>query len=628
MMRHSALGAVAVFVFGALPPPARSGLCLGLRQPTIAPAELLAFIEIPAGGRVKYEVDAPSGRLVASRTLPDSLAYPANYGMLPCTRGGDGDPLDVLVLSEVPLEPGSLILVRPVGVLPMRDNDEQDDKILAVPLPAVDARGRAVTDVEQLPAMPLAQIRRFFTVYKGPTAGVLLAPWEGATSALATVRSAMARALATRPDTAVVRTAFITAATPADNIDSPAVYHGPDGLHWVIATAKATHQLVVYDAVTGQEVRRVGTGGAGAGQLQRPNGILVLDDSLLLVVERDNRRVQGFRLPSFEPLGTFGEAVLRRPYGLSAHREAGGYRLYVTDNYETVAEAVPPLAELGERVKSFRVAMDRGRLRAIFVRSFGDTTAAGAIRVTESILADPANNRLLIAEEFEGDSHLKVYTLDGRFTGETVGRGLFPQEAEGIALYACGDSAGYWIATDQGDTANTFHLFDRQSLRYVAPFSAERTSTTDGIALTQRAFGQFPAGALYVSNGDEAVSALSWTDIAAATGVAPGCPKAGPEPLGMWLPETAVDSETPDVLAECGIRFAVLAPHQVERRPPNGLPGEVRLSRGRILKRRKYSTSCSGSKMRPRSTGARLISPPTHNLTYTPHVRYLSHRCL
>jgi len=324
-------------------------------------------------------------------------------------------------------------------------------------------------------------------------------------------------------DTVRVAEVFMTAPIPADNIDSPAVYHGPDGTHWVIATAKATHQLVVFDAITGLEVRRVGSEGTAPGEFRRPNGILVLGDSLLLVVERDNRRVQGFGLPGFVPMGAFGAEVLRNPYGLSAFLDGEGYRVYVTDNYEAPGDSIPPLANLGERVKWFQVRVTAGRLTATFGGSFGDTTAAGAIRVTESILADAANDRLVIAEELETDSHLKVYTLDGQFTGQVVGRGYFPQQAEGIALYACGTTAGYWIATDQGPEVNTFHLFDRVSLEHVGAFAAARTNTTDGIVLTQRAFGPFRAGAFYMAHGDAAVSALSWADIAAATGVRGDC---------------------------------------------------------------------------------------------------------
>lgn len=324
-------------------------------------------------------------------------------------------------------------------------------------------------------------------------------------------------------DTARVAEAFISAFKEVDNIDSPAIYHGADGTHWVIATAKATHTLVVFDAVTGTEVRRVGTQGAGDGALDRPNGILVVDDSLLLVVERDNRRVQGFHLPSFRPLGTFGADVLRKPYGLTAFAHEGGWRVYVTDNYETQEETVPPLGELGARIKWFSLALTDGRLSAQYGGAFGDTTDAGAIRVTESIFADPANNRLMIAEELETDSYHKVYTLDGTFTGETMGRGYFPQQAEGIALYACGEDAGYWVVTDQGPVVNTFHLFDRRTLAHVAAFAAARTNTTDGIVLTQRAFGPFPAGAFYMAHGDAAISGLSWAAIAEATGARQDC---------------------------------------------------------------------------------------------------------
>jgi len=324
-------------------------------------------------------------------------------------------------------------------------------------------------------------------------------------------------------DTAVVREAYITPLDSNYNIDGPAVYHGRDGAHWIIATAKSADVLVVYDARTGEELRRVGMHGNGAGELARPNGVVVVGDSLLLVVERDNARVQAFRLPDFAPLGAFGERVLRKPYGITVVPDSAALRVYVTDNYETPDEQIPPLAELGERVKIFSVRLAGGRVAAEHVASFGDTTAAGAIRVTESIMADPAQNRLVIAEELESDSHLAVYTLDGKFTGKSFGRGYFPQQAEGIALYACGDSAGYWIATDQGDSVNTFHLFDRVTLEHVGAFTGEATRRTDGVALTQREFGRFDAGALLAAHIDAGIAALDWAEIAAATGVRKDC---------------------------------------------------------------------------------------------------------
>jgi 3-phytase len=338
---------------------------------------------------------------------------------------------------------------------------------------------------------------------------VAVAACDGQRQASASTADSAAAAVA------VVDEAYVTPLDTIDNVDGPAVYHGPGGTHWLIATAKSANVLIVYDATSGSQVRRVGGRGNGAGQLSRPNGILVLGDSLLLVVERDNARVQGFRLPGFEPAGTFGERLLRLPYGITAYPDStGAYTVYVTDNYETLDEQVPADNELGERVKQFRVQLNRGRLAAEHVRSFGDTTGDGIIRVAESIAVDAPNNRLLVAEELETDSHIKVYDTAGRFTGRTLGRGRFPQQAEGIAMYACGDTGGYWIATDQGDSTNTFVVFDRMSFEYTGSFTGAITRRTDGIALTQRPFGPFPAGALFGSHIDAGVGALSWARIA------------------------------------------------------------------------------------------------------------------
>ncbi len=83
--------------------------CDVARQPATAPDELMAMIEIPAGGQVKYEFDEASGRMEVDRFLSMPVAYPVNYGILPCTRGGDGDPLDVLIMTRIPVDPGAII---------------------------------------------------------------------------------------------------------------------------------------------------------------------------------------------------------------------------------------------------------------------------------------------------------------------------------------------------------------------------------------------------------------------------------------------------------------------------------------------------------------------------------------
>jgi 3-phytase len=312
----------------------------------------------------------------------------------------------------------------------------------------------------------------------------------------------------------VITEVFLTPRDTADNIDSPAVWHGPGGQHWLLSTAKMTDVIVVNDAITGAELRRVGGAGKAAGKMERPNGIAVVDD-MMWVVERDNARVQIFSLPEFRSLGIFGEGQLKKPYGLAINVEQPGrYVVYVTDNYETPDEQVPPDRELGARVKQYRVRTTGGRVGAELVRAFGDTTGAGVLKVVESIAVDVPNRRLLIAEELETDSHINVYDLDGRYVGREFGRGHFPQQAEGIVLYACGDTAGYWLTTDQGTETNTYHVFDRMSFEHVGAFSGARTKNTDGVALTQESFGPFRNGAFYAVHDDGNVAAFQWSDIA------------------------------------------------------------------------------------------------------------------
>jgi 3-phytase len=324
-------------------------------------------------------------------------------------------------------------------------------------------------------------------------------------------------------DVVIVEEAFETERDTLDDVDSPAVWHGPEGQHWVLTTAKATDVILVNDAATGEPVRRVGGTGSGPGQLERPNGVAAIAD-MMLVVERDNARLQAFSLPGFEPLGTFGEEQLRRPYGIAAYEdEQGRIELYVTDNYELEEDVIPPDSMLGERVEHFRAWMEGGELRTEHVRTFGETSGEGVLRKVETIGVDPASDRVLIAEELEPDSHWKIYALDGTFSGQVFGRGYFPHEAEGLALYACGDGGGYWVATDQDEQTNTFHVFDRKTLEHLGAFTGVTTRNTDGVALTQAGFGPFPAGAFYAVHNDGNIAAFSWAEIAAALELRSDC---------------------------------------------------------------------------------------------------------
>jgi 3-phytase len=327
------------------------------------------------------------------------------------------------------------------------------------------------------------------------------------------------------PEAAIptVPVVFTTARDTADDIDSPAVWHGQAGQHWLLATAKATDVIVIADAADGTLLSRFGSEGRALGQLDRPNGIAVADD-LLWVVERDNRRVQVFELPSLESLGTFGDVDLRKPYGIAiAPQGDSRYTVWITDDYEFQEDVVPPDSLLGERVRQYDVAVGGGALQVTLVRTFGETSGPGVLHVVESVAVDPELGRLMIAEEREDNSALIVYDLEGRFADEMIGPEFFPNQAEGIVLYACADSGGYWISTDQGKTDNTFHVFDRATLEHAGSFRVDGVLNTDGVAITQRSFGAFPNGAFFAVHDDGSVAAVSWQSIAAALGLRSDC---------------------------------------------------------------------------------------------------------
>lgn len=319
-------------------------------------------------------------------------------------------------------------------------------------------------------------------------------------------------------DLPLVAETFVTDAFADANLDSMAVWRPAGSREELLVTAKATDDLFVFDAADGRLLRRIGTSGEALGEFRRPNGIAIHDD-LVLVVERDNHRLQVLSLPGDRPIGVFGTDVLRRPYGLALFpNDAGGLDVYVTDNYETADEQIPPDADLGQRVHHFRVRVADGRLETEHVRAFGDTTGPGVLRKVETIAVDPVHDRVLIAEEHEDIREIKVYTLDGRFTGQVIPNTLFDYEPEGLALYACGDD-GYWVATDQHPEDNTFHVLDRRTLALRGSFQGAVTRQTDGIALVRGTLGPLAGGALYTSHADAHVSAFSWDRIADTLGL-------------------------------------------------------------------------------------------------------------
>jgi len=131
------------------------------------PQDINVIIEIPShSDPVKYEVDKDTGAMFVDRFMNTAMHYPCNYGYVPHSLSEDGDPVDVLVITPVPLISGSVIRCRPVGVLKMTDEAGPDAKVLAVPVDKLCTSFRKVKTIDDVQPMLLAQISHFFEHYK------------------------------------------------------------------------------------------------------------------------------------------------------------------------------------------------------------------------------------------------------------------------------------------------------------------------------------------------------------------------------------------------------------------------------------------------------------------------------
>ncbi len=130
------------------------------------PNKVTAIIEIPYGSNIKYEVDKESGLVVVDRVMYGAIFYPANYGFVPNTLADDGDPADILVLNTYPLQAGSMIATRLIGVLVMEDESGMDEKLIAVPVSKIDPSFDKVQSLADLPQITLDRIKNFFETYK------------------------------------------------------------------------------------------------------------------------------------------------------------------------------------------------------------------------------------------------------------------------------------------------------------------------------------------------------------------------------------------------------------------------------------------------------------------------------
>ena len=160
-----------------------------------APHEFNVIIEIPMNADpIKYEVDHETGALFVDRFMSTAMHYPCNYGYIPNTLSDDGDPVDVLVITPVPLIPGVVVTCRAIGMLRMEDEAGGDNKLLAVPIDKILSIYTQWKTPEDLNPLRLKTIQHFFEHYKDLEEGkwVKVVGWEGVDAALAEIVSGMA----------------------------------------------------------------------------------------------------------------------------------------------------------------------------------------------------------------------------------------------------------------------------------------------------------------------------------------------------------------------------------------------------------------------------------------------------
>lgn len=147
------------------------------------------FVEIPQGGSIKYELDKDSGVVFVDRFLYTSMSYPFNYGFIPGTMADDGDPLDVLVLSDKPVVPGVVIPSVIIGMLEMTDEEGVDTKLVAVPTAKIDPVYGTYKSIDELPEAIKNKMKHFFEHYKElePGKWIKINEWRGVDEALAEV---------------------------------------------------------------------------------------------------------------------------------------------------------------------------------------------------------------------------------------------------------------------------------------------------------------------------------------------------------------------------------------------------------------------------------------------------------
>ena len=210
-----------------------------------------------------------------------------------------------------------------------------------------------------------------------------------------------------------IEEAFLTEKKSLETMSSVAFWHGSQGQHQAIATLEYSDVLVVYDAIKGTIIKRIGKPGTKTGEFKNPIDLEVVED-LIFVLDSGNHRVQVLKLPDFTPFGIVGSERLKNPSKLTIYFiEPGCYYLYVADSYEQADDKTVNILRYSIATALVGVSSD-------YLLTFGYSPDAGYLRNVETLAVDQAHKNLIIVEKETAQKVIKQYTLDGEFTGKRI----------------------------------------------------------------------------------------------------------------------------------------------------------------------------------------------------------------
>jgi 3-phytase len=300
---------------------------------------------------------------------------------------------------------------------------------------------------------------------------------------------------------------FLSQTDSLPELHGLAVWQPAEGEPRIVVSATTENAIQLRNWSDGSFIEEYRRRGRGAGALGAPVGVAT-HDSLVFVVEKTNHRVQVFRLPSFEALGSFGNEELIAPEWIALLRQGRNVDAYVSDRAD-----LSPDTAVATRIRIFRLNLDGGRLSAGLMRTFGEE---GGLAYIRAIVIDSAQDRILVADRSAG---VIAFTLGGDAAGLRIAADVFAGAPGGLALHACGRDNGHVFVTD---TARSFHVFDRETLAAVTRFWGRTLAPTADIL-----FAGMPdptSSRLLAVHARSGIGAIAWPVISDSIPSLRACP--------------------------------------------------------------------------------------------------------